>query len=229
MQLTKWLPEPIWISKFIHGPWCRVTQIQHFIYFFFRNCYADWSQISFVSSMVWGNKCLFKWVQVTWPIWPPCPYMLKVLKPLKILTLKLVMQHCVLKYYQVCSNYDPELILTYFMARLNLVPYAFVWEKKANNGFFRNYLSQWYQKQLVDAVKLVHVWTFMNIKGQGHSLTFVQGHWDSTFSNFFPSKTLGWLKPYFMWSLHLMEEWSEYKWFMTYFTAKSNLVPYTFV
>ena len=28
----------------------------------------------------------------------------------------------------------------------------------------------------------------MNIKGQGHSLTFVQGHSDSTFSNFFPEK-----------------------------------------
>ena len=29
----------------------------------------------------------------------------------------------------------------------------------------------------------------MNIKGQGHSLTFVQGHMDSTFSNFFCSET----------------------------------------
>ena len=28
-------------------------------------------------------------------------------------------------------------------------------------------------------------WTYMNIKGQGHSLTLVQGHSDSTFSNFF--------------------------------------------
>ena len=28
----------------------------------------------------------------------------------------------------------------------------------------------------------------MNIKGQGHSLTFVQGHSDSTFSNFFCSE-----------------------------------------
>ena len=27
--------------------------------------------------------------------------------------------------------------------------------------------------------------TYVNIKGQGHSLTFVQGHSDSTFSNFF--------------------------------------------
>ena len=35
----------------------------------------------------------------------------------------------VLEYYQVCSNDDPELTLTYFTARSNLLPYAFVWEK----------------------------------------------------------------------------------------------------
>ena len=34
-----------------------------------------------------------------------------------------------LEYYQVCSNDDAGLTLTYFMARSNLVPYAFVWEK----------------------------------------------------------------------------------------------------
>ena len=32
-------------------------------------------------------------------------------------------------------------------------------------------------------------WAFLNIKGQGHSLTFVHGHSDSTFSNFFCSET----------------------------------------
>ena len=31
----------------------------------------------------------------------------------------------------------------------------------------------------------------MNIKGQGHSLTFVQGLSDSIFSNFFSSKSTG--------------------------------------
>ena len=31
----------------------------------------------------------------------------------------------------------------------------------------------------------------MNIKGQGHSLTLVQGHSDSTFSNFFCLETAG--------------------------------------
>ena len=33
------------------------------------------------------------------------------------------------QYYQVCSNDDSGLTLTYFTARSNFVPYAFVWEK----------------------------------------------------------------------------------------------------
>ena len=45
----------------------------------------------------------------------------------------------VLKYYHVCSNDNHGLTLTYFMARSNLVPYAFVWEKGKTNGLFRNY------------------------------------------------------------------------------------------
>ena len=42
------------------------------------------------------------------------------------MTLKLSMQHRVFKYYQIPSNDDPGLTLTYFAARSNLVPYAFV-------------------------------------------------------------------------------------------------------
>ena len=45
------------------------------------------------------------------------------------MTLKVCMQHRVLEYFQVCSNDDPELTLTYVTARSNLIPYAFVWEK----------------------------------------------------------------------------------------------------
>ena len=40
--------------------------------------------------------------------------------------LKVGMLHRVFEYYLVCSNGDPELTLTYFMARSNLVRYAFV-------------------------------------------------------------------------------------------------------
>ena len=35
-----------------------------------------------------------------------------------------------LKYYKVYSNDDTKLTLTYFTAKSNLGPYAFVWEKK---------------------------------------------------------------------------------------------------
>ena len=45
------------------------------------------------------------------------------------MTLKLGMQHRVLAYYQVGSNDDRGLTLTYFTRRSNLVPYAFVWGK----------------------------------------------------------------------------------------------------
>ena len=45
------------------------------------------------------------------------------------MALKLGMLHRVLEYYQIYSNDDPELTLTYLTARSNLVPYAFVWEK----------------------------------------------------------------------------------------------------
>ena len=45
------------------------------------------------------------------------------------MTLNLGMQHWVLKYYQIPSNDDPGLTLTYFTARSNLLPYAFVREK----------------------------------------------------------------------------------------------------
>ena len=45
------------------------------------------------------------------------------------MTFNLGMLHRVLEYYQVYSNDDPGLTLTYFTARSNLVPYAFVWEK----------------------------------------------------------------------------------------------------
>ena len=45
------------------------------------------------------------------------------------MTLKLDMQHQVLEYFQIYSNGDPGLTLTYFTARSNLVTFAFVCEK----------------------------------------------------------------------------------------------------
>ena len=39
------------------------------------------------------------------------------------------MQHWVPEYYQVCSNNDAGLTLTYFKTRSNLHPDVFAWEK----------------------------------------------------------------------------------------------------
>ena len=51
------------------------------------------------------------------------------------MTLKVGVYHRVLEYYQVCSNDDPKLTLTYFTARSSLVPYAFVWKKDKTTDF----------------------------------------------------------------------------------------------
>ena len=62
-----------------------------------------------------------------------------LLRNQKVYDLELGMQHRVLEYYQIYSNDDPGLTLTYFTARSNLVPYAFVLEK--DNVYFSNYCS----------------------------------------------------------------------------------------
>ena len=51
------------------------------------------------------------------------------------MTLKLGMRHRVLQYYRVCSNDASGLTLSYFTARSNLIPYAFVWEKVKTMDF----------------------------------------------------------------------------------------------
>ena len=74
-------------------------------------------------------------VQVTWPIWPLYPYIVKTLNNLLLWNetiddlLKVGMQHRILKYYQIYSNDDLGLTLTYFTARSNLIHYTFIWEK----------------------------------------------------------------------------------------------------
>ena len=74
---------------------------------------------------------------------------------------------------------------TYLTARSNLVPCAFVWGKKVKQWIFQKLLIS----KLVDAVNQLSTWTYMNIKGQGNSVTLFQGHSDLTFANFFSLET----------------------------------------
>ena len=58
----------------------------------------------------------------------------------RLMTVKIDMQHQVLEYYQICSNDDPGLTLTYFMARSNIVPYAFVGEESKTMDFSETFV-----------------------------------------------------------------------------------------
>ena len=84
--------------------------------------------------------------------------------------LKLGIQHCVLEYYQVCSNDAPGLTLTYFTARSNLARYAFVWEKVKTMDFSEAIIV--YDIKVGRCSQLNE--SFMSTKDQGHSLTLVQ-------------------------------------------------------
>ena len=88
------------------------------------------------------------------------------------MTLKLGMQHRVLEYYQICSNDAPGLTMTYFMARSNLVPYAFVWEKVKTMDFSETIVV--YDIKVGRCSHLNEYMKLLSTKGQGHSLTLFQ-------------------------------------------------------
>ena len=58
------------------------------------------------------------------------------------MTLWLCMQHRGLGPIIVCSNDDPRLTLTYFTARSNVVPYAFIWGKRLESHLMEETYSK---------------------------------------------------------------------------------------
>ena len=60
------------------------------------------------------------------------------------MTLKLGMQHRVLKYFQICSNGDPRLTLTYFTAS-QIWFLMLLYGKTVKNGYFRIYCRLWFE------------------------------------------------------------------------------------
>ena len=83
------------------------------------------------------------------------------------MTLKLGMQHWGHTYYQICSNDDPRLNLTYFMTRSNLVPYASVWEKGKRMDFSETIVV--YDVKVSRCSKLND---YMNLHGYQRSRSF---------------------------------------------------------
>ena len=105
----------------------------------------------------------------------------------RLMTLKVDMQHWVLEYYQVCSNENPGMTLTYFMARSNLVPYAFVWKKGKTMAFSEFFVV--YDIKVGSHSKLNE---YMKLYEYQRSRSFIDlglNHSDSIFLNFFSSIT----------------------------------------
>ena len=156
-----------------------ISQHMRFCYLSHRRPLGRLKQNFMWSLLGTGERTFVQMVQVTWPRWPPYPYMVKTLNTLLLRNGKAgdletwfaasdawvlpslfkwwhlmvsygkkvkqwIFRNCcslwyqswqyqltkwVPEYYQVYSNDDPGVTLTYFTARSALVPYAFVWEK----------------------------------------------------------------------------------------------------
>ena len=103
------------------------------------------------------------------------------------MTLKLGMQHWLLEYYQVCSNDDPGLTLTYFRAWSNLVPYAFVQEKGKTMDF-----SETFVVNDIKVGRCSQLNEYMNLYEYQRSRSFIDldpNHSDSIFLKFSSSIT----------------------------------------
>ena len=75
-----------------------------------------------------------------------------------------------------------------FYGKVNPGPLCFCMGKKVKQWKFQKLLLSIISKMVV-AVNKMSTCTYINIKGQGHSLTLDQGHSDSTFLNFFSWET----------------------------------------
>ena len=103
------------------------------------------------------------------------------------MTLKFSVLHWVCEYYQICSNDDPGLTLTYFTARSNLVPYTFVWEKVKTIEFLETIVAC-----DIHVGRCIQLNVYMKIFQYQRSRSFIDlcpNHSDSILLNFFSSIT----------------------------------------
>ena len=100
-------------------------------------------------------------VWVTWPRWPPHPYMVKIFWKLlknQMAILNLGMQHWWLGPYQICSNDELWHWPILQEGHSNSITKAFVWAKANQVIFFENIAA--YDSWIVQSAN----WTFINTK-----------------------------------------------------------------
>ena len=158
-----------------------------------------------------GERKFVQTVQVTWPRCSPCPYMVKTFKNLLLQNQK---AYDLETWYvelgaQVLSNlfkWWPWVDLNLFYGKVKFGPVAFVREKGKTMDIIETIVV--YDVKVGRCSKLnTSTWAYIDINGQGHSLTLVQGHSVSTFSNFFSWETVKPIEADIMLSLDGMEQW----------------------
>ena len=97
-----------------------------------------------------GERKFAQMVLVTWPRWPPCPYMVKKLKNLRLWNQKVndLENRYASSSAQVLTSllkWWPWVDLDQFLGKVKFGPLCFCMEKKKNNGFFRNYCHLWFE------------------------------------------------------------------------------------
>ena len=143
------------------------------------------------------------------------------------MTLKLGMQHRVLDYYQVCSMMNlgwPWPILRQGQIWSLMLLYGKMVKQWIFQKLFKYMMSklvQWCQSWYMQSTKLLNETLWISKDEVIHwplsNVIHIQH-----FQTFFPQRTLGRLEPYFMWSLHGMEEW---KWIQTVYVTWPRWPP----
>ena len=124
---------------------------------------------------------------VTWPRWLPCPYMVKTFKKLLPLNQKandletwyVALVTLVLpNWFKWWPWVDHDLLYS----KVKFGPFCFWMAKCLSCTFPRNYWSLWGDSQINECMTI-----YDNPRSRSFT-DFIQGHSDSTFSNFFSSK-----------------------------------------
>ena len=103
-----------------------------------------------------------------------------------------------------------------------VLPSLFKYRSRVDLDLFYGKVKFVLSSKLVDAVNLMSTWTYMNIKDQGHSLSLVQDHSDSTFSSSFSFETAKLSEAKF----HVEPPWDEkWKWVQMVYVTWPRWAP----
>ena len=135
----------------------------------------------------------WKWIQlvyITWPRWLPCPYIKKIIiikisfsGTKRLMNLETWYAALVTRVLANLFKWRPWVGLDLVYSEVKFGSLCFGMGKCLSCRFPRNYWSIWGECRCT--YSQMSTWWFMTTQGKGHSLTFVQGHSDSTFPKFF--------------------------------------------